>query len=181
MRSIQRLGTTDEKHNGRRGYVVVTVEIRTQSGPHQTTDHAETVDPVELSIQGEHYAPYDRRNDPSSCGQIRGSLAEITEPAPGWTLAEIAELATIWDRWHLNTMRAACAHMPDDAHASWDRGERVECTAGSGYTYGRAWLTEPLPDDVAERVAYLMRDRSDDAYRARGYDAAGKKYPPADD
>jgi hypothetical protein len=173
-RFVQRLGRTAEERNGRRGYVVVEVELRTAFGEHPTVEHGTIAEPLELSVQASLYAPYDHKDNPSQSGQARDALAEVVEPAPGWTLEEIAELGAIWDRWHLNTMRAACAHMPADAHARWDRRERVECEAGSGYLYGTAWLTEEMPAEVVERVRHLMRDRSADLYRSRGYDAAGK-------
>lgn len=174
-RYVQRIGTTDETRNGRRGYVVVEVTLSVQAGEHVTTEHGTIVDPMRLSVTASQYAPYDRKDDPSRSGQARESLGEVTEPAPGWTLAEIAELGEIWERWHLNDMRAACDHMSPDAHALWNRGTVEECTAGSGYTYGRAWLTEEIPADVVERVRVLMRPRSNELYAARGYDMHGKR------
>jgi hypothetical protein len=173
-RFVERLGRTAEVRAGRRGYVVVEVELRTNQGEYVTTEHGMITDPLELSVQASQYAPYDRKDNPSSSGQAREALAEVTEPAPGWTLEEIAELRAIWERWHLNTMRAACAHMPADARARWDRREAVVCDAGSGYKYGTSWLVEPIPAKVVERVRHLMRDRSADLYRSRGYDASGK-------
>lgn len=186
-RYVQRLGTTDETRNGRRGYVVVEVTLSVQAGEHVTTEHGTIVDPMRLSVMASQYAPYDRKDDPSRSGQARESLAEVTEPAPGWTLAEIAELGEIWDRWHLNDMRAACAHMdttiPTDAHLEERYGRpdeqgwllaNVTCPE-TGYRYGHAWLTEEIPADVVERVRHLMRSRSNELYAARGYDMHGKR------
>jgi hypothetical protein len=173
-RFVERLGRTAEERNGRRGYVVVTVELRILQGDYVTTEHGTVSDPLELSVQASQYGPYDHKDNPSASGQARESLSEITEPAPGWTLEEIAELRSLWERWHLNAMRAACAHMPTDARERWDRREVVVCDTGSGYKYGTSWLVEPLPAEVVERVRYLMRDRSADLYRSRGYDAFGK-------
>lgn len=176
----ERLGTTAD-----RSYVVVTLELRRHAGTWQTVTHETVTDPLELSLTGE-VVEY-RHREPYAGGQVVDTLADIVTPAPGWTLEEIAELATVWDRWHLNTMRAACAHMTPADLAREDNGyggTRISTTDPrntcpvSGYRYGHAWLTELLPDDVAERVRYLMRDRSRDLYRARGYDAAGR---PVDD
>lgn len=168
----QRLGMTEDD------YIVVTLELREVRNTGQTVDHAYITSPMtEVSLTGERGSKYAPGRSIQSGGQIREDLAEITRPAPGWSLEEIQELAELWERWHLNTMRAACAHMPEDAHARWDRRERVECSAGSGYTYGSAWLTELVPGDVVDRLRHLMRDRSEDLYRSRGYDAAGKAYP----
>lgn len=44
-----------------------------------------------------------------SCGQITIVPEEIT-PAPGWNTDLITRFAAVWDRWHLNDMRAGCEH-----------------------------------------------------------------------
>ena len=179
----ERLGTTADG-----SYVVVTLELRTVEGEHTMVDHGTVTDPVEVSLTGEECVNRFGRVDFLRGGQNVGTLADIVKPAPGWTLEEIAELATLWNRWHLNTMRAACAHMPAADLVREDNGyggtristsdPRNTC-AESGYRYGHAWLTEPVPADVVARLEELMRDRSDDLYRARGYDGAGRPVPPA--
>lgn len=178
-RFVSRVGTLPghSRHAGRpgTGYVVVTLELRTREGEHTTVTHDTVTDPVEVSLTGEHYEPWDHRGEPSSGGQIVDTLGDIVTPAPGWDMGEVRELRTLWERWHLNTMRAACAHMSDLVREdNGYGGTRITCTAGSGYTYGAAWLTEPVPDDVVARLRYLMRDRSDALYLARGYDAFGR-------
>lgn len=46
-----------------------------------------------------------------SCGQIVDCLAEVRpNEAEGWTAALVAELRAMWERWHLNDMRAGCEH-----------------------------------------------------------------------
>lgn len=178
----ERLGTTAD-----RSYVVVDLEIRHQSGERTTVDHGTTVDPVELGFSGTVHEY--RHREPFAAGQILSTLADIVTPAPGWSLEEIRELSTLWDRWHLNTLRAACSHMvPADlvredngyggTHISTRAPENV-CPE-TGYRYGHAWLTEIVPDDVLERVRHLMRDRSADLYRSRGYDGAGRAVPKDD-
>lgn len=54
-----------------------------------------------------------------SCGQC-GVDPEETEPSPGWDKAMLAEFAGIWDRWHLNDMRAGCEHQRADG---WGKKE----------------------------------------------------------
>lgn len=75
----------------------------------------------------------------------------------GWSRARYGELRELAERWHLNTMRAACAHQT----VVWasDRYGRqapsLDLTPAcpvTGYKYGHAWLVEPLP---AEVLAYL--------------------------
>jgi hypothetical protein len=46
--------------------------------------------------------------------------------------------------------------MPEDAHERWDRREQVECSAGSGYRYGQAWLVEYLPDYVIDTLSAVF-------------------------
>lgn len=173
-RTVQRLGTTDDG-----GYVVVEAEVKVQSGTWGTVTHgAQITDPLELSISGMYFEKGARRDNPSSVGQISQYLDDITTPAPGWTLAEIRELRQIWDRWHLNAMNARCVHMPPFEDLLRDEEGRASTTANvcpeTGYRYGTAWLVEPLPESVIERVCYLMRDRSQALYKARGYDAQGR-------
>jgi hypothetical protein len=185
----QRLGVTAD-----RDAVVVRVEISHDDAGRvcQTVDHAEIVSPVRLSLMGEVF-PVDRngnqrggrRGEITAAGQIGDMLGEITEPAPGWTLAEIAEVAEIWTHWHLNDMRAGCNHLPADGlvrEPDGYGGDRISTVANvcpvTGYRWGTAWLTDPLPDEIIARVRYLFRSRSADLYTARGYDAAGHPYPP---
>jgi hypothetical protein len=39
----------------------------------------------------------------------RLTLADI-QPAPGWTADTVRRFFDVWERWHLNDMRAGCAH-----------------------------------------------------------------------
>lgn len=179
-RYVERLGLTEGD------YVVVTLEIRTRKGEgfgFQSVSHEVLHgDVIEVSLMGEagsKYAPRSVR----SAGQIVDMLSEITKPAPGWTLSEIRRVRELWERWHLNTMRAACAHMDTETlvrednrfggtHISTKAPENV-CPV-TGYQYGHAWLTEEVPAEVLDELRHLFRDRSEALYRARGYDASGK-------
>jgi len=126
-----------------------------QAGTWQTVEHTPApADAVEFAASGFIIARHRRNAD--SAGQVLDALADVTAPAQGWTAADVASLLAIWRRWHLNSMKAGCAHMPADARERWDRRERVECAAGSGYTFGAAWLVEPLPADVAAEVRRLQ-------------------------
>lgn len=167
------------------GYVVVDVELENERnrGDWQTIDHGTVTDPLTLSITGEAYARGDRRGDPSRAGQCVEALGDIVTPAAGWSLEEIAELRGIWERWHLNTVRAGCAHQTVIVHEESTYGPRLNLegitahpdnACPAGYRYGSAWLTEELPADVLERVRHLMRDRTADLHRARGYDDRGR-------
>lgn len=177
--STQRVGKTESG-----GYVVLEVSIDRTPGEWQTTTHDTVTDPLCLHIVGEAYEKGERRGNPSRAGQCVDALDEITKPAAGWTLDEVREVRALWDRWHLNTMKAGCAHQTvvwEDEPYRRPSLELTQPCPETGYRYGHAWLTEPLPDDVIERVKHLFRDRSHDLHLERGYDAAGNAYPPKED
>ena len=58
------------------------------------------------------------------------------------------ELADLWDRWHLNGMRANCEHF---AAPKYEHGVTASC----GYSSGTAWLYEPIPAEVVARIRVL--------------------------
>jgi len=111
--------------------------------------------------KGNHW----RDGDIVSAGQCDGALLEIVEPTAPWTLGEIAELHALWKRWHLNDMRAGCVHQTKIVYENDNYGGRRvalnETTAANDcpmkYRYGSAWLCEPLPADVIERVQTFQR------------------------
>lgn len=85
-----------------------------------------------LSVSGV-VGPLSNGNARGSCGQIimsfkeydgRGycSLADITL-APNWTPDLLKAFFDIWDRWHLNDMRANCEHQKG---AEWDTSKKIE-------------------------------------------------------
>lgn len=78
-----------------------------------------------LSITGVE-GPKKNGDCKGGCGQIGGHLT-IDEYAPGWDAESVAKLASVWDRWHLNDMRAGCEHQRAD---NWG-DEQVEVV-----TYG---------------------------------------------
>lgn len=135
-----------------------------------------------------------------SGGQSISEVERIVGHAPPDALdySERIELVEIWRRWHLNGMRACCAHQdaerwtctniaghyppivtggivtaepfvviaadqryPGSPHTCpkcsrnrWD--EPSDACPVSGYRAGTAWLHEPLPAGVVERVHAIM-------------------------
>lgn len=103
-----------------------------------------------------------------SCGQTVDEVRAITRPAGTLTADDLARFADLWDAWHLNTMRAACAHMnttipkgavllerygrPDVL--GW-RIDNLVCPV-TGYTYGHAWLAEVIPDEIIVELTALL-------------------------
>lgn len=93
---------------------------------------------------------------------------EVVRPAKGLTLGDIHNLAKLAEYWHLNSMRAGCAHQTvvyeKDRYGrmtpSLDKTPRCSET---GYSYGRAWLGEIAPPNVIAKF--------------EGYIAKGKPIP----
>jgi hypothetical protein len=148
MKAQGHVGKTDD---GDSVYVEITVTTETKEV--QTVTH-ETADKVtRVSIQGHYFAKGSRRTDISGGGQCVDMVAAVTKPAMGITGEDIARLVEIWKGWHLNDMRAGCAHQTvvyeEDKYGrnapSLDKTPRCPET---GYRYGHAWLYEEPPADV---------------------------------
>lgn len=130
------------------GRVYVTATLHRESGAGKVTvDHEPAPAAfLSLSLVGEIYWPGDRKDNPSEVGQVETTAGRVVYPAAGWDHDTIAELVAYWRRWHLNDMIAACRHMPAIAPIG------TPCEAGQDYTWGRAWLVEPLPESIANRI-----------------------------
>lgn len=133
--------------------------------------------PDVLSITGEVCDLSKRRNSDAfivGAGQVVDAVREVTKPDGTLTVEDLNRLADLWQAWHLNTMRSACAHMdlsvvPDDLpdHLPYfDRKSGNQDRQGwmlanivcptSGYRYGSAWLAEPVPDDVVAEIVTII-------------------------
>ena len=123
-----------------------------------------------LSIHGV-IGPLASGNCYGCCGQIdmgfRSGSNKICNYAPGWSAAKFNKLLDVWDRWHLNAMRAGCEHQ----RKNWDLAKIIEVNGSKemakwilhenhtegllgkpceicGYQYGKSLLFEPVPQDV---------------------------------
>lgn len=142
--------------------VLLTGELRGNGpdGPRdrQTTTHETVCEPETLSLTSAVFKGKKNisRNHITS-GATLEDLGRITRPAPGYSLDDVRELHRIGTRWHLNTMRAACAHMevPEGKTSAEPLNPKIVCPE-TGYRWGTAWLVEPLPDDVRDRFVTLM-------------------------
>lgn len=138
--------------------VYVTVRLGTASEAAEAVTHEAVTEVTRLSMTAEVFEP--RKRDAYMAGQCIEALAEITKPASGLTPEAIEDMRAVWDRWHLNDMRAGCAHQkvvwetgPYGNRPSLDLTPRCPET---GYRYGHAWLYEPLPSDVLQRVSAFI-------------------------
>lgn len=161
MKKIMRLGTLPT-YNGRRMNVFVCAEF---------TDGR-------LSLTGVE-GPTPNGNAMGSCGQIDMHLREPDglegfTAAPGWTLPMVARLLDIWQRWHLNDMRAGSPAQEEFLRTNpvafkypeshYEKASEALAAAGlnpdaDGYKYGHAWKREAVPADViAELQAFPDAD-----------------------
>ena len=77
-------------------------------------------DGVRLSITGVE-GPKRNGGCVGGCGQVVGSLDHVLAYEPGFNAENVAHLKAVWERWHLNDMRAGCEHQRD-----WDTARTVE-------------------------------------------------------
>jgi len=86
-----------------------------------------------------------------SCGQCVGSVREC-ELAAEWTEDMRTRLVEVWERWHLNDMRAGCEHQ---RALGWTNENMSQPCPTCGYKYGHAWLFEQVPSDVLDFLESL--------------------------
>jgi hypothetical protein len=101
-----------------------------------------------LSITGVE-GPRNDGNCYGGCGQIR---LDESRPARGWHAEDVSRLRQVWERWHLNDMRAGCAHQRE---ANWNNARIGEPCQECGYRYGTQWLFEEVPPLVVAFLAEL--------------------------
>jgi hypothetical protein len=148
------LGTTAE---GARVFVSGQLSRQPTYQDRETIDHGTVSNPENLGVTvvaftGKKNVSRNLANGLHSIGYFG---PRIVTPATGFTIAEVRELVAIGQRWHGNTIRAGCAHMELPKDTSYDARRHLTCPV-TGYRYGRAWLAEPLPDEVRTRFLDLM-------------------------
>lgn len=182
-RQVIELGTAPGEEYGykRRCKVTLEVELRPlQGGSRETTSHRKLEEgetALELSICGNVWRPdgKDIVSGGQNIDEIRRIAGELTKAPP-----YLRRLLEVWERWHLNGMRAGCEH----------QGEKWTCTAPgcqtengwhlkpeypkrgdacrrcgrnrwdepsdhcpeTGYRFGTSWLLEELPAEIVDEV-----------------------------
>jgi hypothetical protein len=104
-----------------------------------------------LSITGVE-GPLASGNCLGGCGQIDMHDWGIVNYAPGWDAAKEYKFRRIWERWHLNDLRAGCEHQ---RALGWDNLHIGDPCPTCGYRYGTAWLREDVPADVLDWLRSL--------------------------
>lgn len=97
------------------------------------------------------------RTDYVTCGQ---NYDEIRKMFP--RNAKVRRMVEIWERWHLNDMRAGTPRQEEYLRTLTPRPRGYEATCQAltdagllvddGYRYGSRWLTEALPAEVIAEV-----------------------------
>lgn len=158
FRKVVRLGTA-KTHNSRAYSIYCEIEFKDGS----------------LSITGVE-GPLTSGNALGSCGQIDTHLRneqKLINLAPGWTRAKLQKFFEVWERWHLNDLKAGSpaqeewlrANPIPEAEYRYPKSHYdVACeklrAAGlnpdaDGYSYGSAWKREEVPSDVIEFLRSL--------------------------
>lgn len=103
-------------------------------------------------------------NCKGSCGQIVMSDWKVEEYGTGWDHDRVAEFREVWNRWHLNDIRAGTPKQEEYIRKNITKYEygavcRSLKDAGiledNGYKYGSSWLKEEVPEDVIEWLMAL--------------------------
>ena len=105
-----------------------------------------------LSITGVE-GPNSSGNCRGSCGQIVMSEWDVVTYANGWNSSMVARLRDVWNKWHLNDLRAECTHQRSLGW-TWKTHPSAVCPT-CGYKLGHSWLREEVPADVLELLYSL--------------------------
>ena len=95
-----------------------------------------------FSISGVH-GPLANGNCMGGCGQITSTVEKVVKYAPNWNKESVDKLLHMWDKWHLNDMKAGCIHQRELGWSSYDEHPSEPCPV-CGYKYGSSWLKEDL-------------------------------------
>jgi hypothetical protein len=129
------------------GILKVDMQLRWVDRPAMTIEHWQVDGHWQFSASGTMW----KRVDSDDCfegGQIIGRARQLKTPAA-------LRLARLWDRWHLNDMRAGCAHQtPVGDDTSSQLANTPPCPQ-TGYRWGSAWLTEEIPADQLTAIVAL--------------------------
>ena len=131
-----------------------------------------------LSISGVE-GPLKSGNAIGSCGQIdmhlRNEDMKDWKFEKDWTPAMMVELLEVWDRWHLNDMKAGTPKQ-EEFIREWKKSNKYDynsvCKAleeaglyiDNEYRYGSKWLTEEIPEEVIKWLFELPDNKANYAW-----------------
>ena len=83
--------------------------------------------------------------------------------------SDVIELINIWEKYHLNDMKAGSKKQTEAVQKWLDEGNKydyshaveylksIDLYEDRGYKYGHSWLFEPIPESVVKKVVFLVR------------------------
>lgn len=173
LTQILHLGYCDLDRNGRRNAVEVEVNVAAEPPTHvrRTIDLAPASSPIyTVSISGFIWNP--RHTDVECGGQCQDTIRALFPDDP-----HVRMLCDLWDRWHLNALKAGTRVQKAalDAYRAGRRATDPEweyprldhytaCCAvlrdlglyeDRGYRYGHEWLIEPLTDEGRDAIVAI--------------------------
>jgi hypothetical protein len=140
------------------GRVYLTIELTPQTGTSNTIEHKPITSWTRASFTGHSFYKGSRRYNFDAFGT--GFAQTVVKPAPGITLDDLAQMARLEKRWHLNDLRAGCAHQTivygiNEYGRKAPSSDDTPACPETGYRYGHAWLVEPLPADAEAEIREL--------------------------
>lgn len=170
--------------------VFAELSITREDKPVSTIEHGTANGTVRLSASG-FTIPKGRRYA-DSAGQMLDVLdGGLVKDRSEWSASDVRSLLTLWRHWHLNDMRAGCAHMTLPEDESYDARKHVTCPVARVVKRDGKPVSPVLPDENAA-FAWLLHHQgmsTDWALKHEGYSIErGYKYgqawlyeePPAD-
>lgn len=132
------------------------VSLELRIAPARMIGHGKTIDlkPIPRSAK-----------EISITGECTGRCGQMTDTLRGSGVAELDRICELWDRWHLNGIKAGnrkqleCIEMngfKGDHEAMCNGLKQFGLLVADGYKYGSAWLYEPVPAKVVNELKKLF-------------------------
>lgn len=145
--------------------VYLEVKLETKTPPQQTTEHQPITEVLEFTYGWEVMEFQGNRGWDVTAWTAPWPawvLMDAVTFKPGWSLYRVSQVDAYGARWHLNGMRAGCAHQTvvweDSKYGRQPSLDRTLPCPETGYRYGTAWLAEPLPEEVATWAKALIEE-----------------------
>lgn len=150
------VGRVSGSEYGYKNNLLVTVSVRMErlarQEEYETTQHVWLEGPLDFSISTGVWMP--NRSDIVSGGTNIEPLKYLVKYENGFNETTAWRLAVMGVDWHMNGMRAGCAHQ-----VQGDAGlDSPKCPV-TGYRWGSKWLVEPLPEGFLEEVKAIFEGK----------------------
>ena len=141
-----------------------TVNVEIWTGKPTVAPHLD-IDLKPLATVTELFISADYHGSGGQCQDTIGDYFAI-HPVERWRV-KVLRLLEMWDRWHLNTMRAGTRAQREALNGQPFINYDAQChylqsnTAAyedRGYKYGHAWLSEVIPDNILEEITILSKE-----------------------